>query len=449
MGGVRTGVLCLLSVGLLTGEPERPAPALQRAVEEFRIQTRNLGLRADSPAPAGAANGHGPKYHGRVFENLRNDILDAVPHEIVQRGGTKSLLRRNQFGFNVAGPLVIPKLFNGARSTFFSLSYEGVRERISRSYLRTIPTPGERAGDFSLSVDASGRPLPIFDPQSTRANSAYDPAQPVSTENLQYLRDPFPGNRVPVERLDPAARRTASLYPEPNSTAGPFFRNNYFAVSPETNTANGIIVKVDHTATVRHRFEFSGAFSNGIAGSAKMLPSEIDPSAPDREFRSRRGTLHHVLTLSPRTVNSIAFDADTDQNRNQAQALPIYAFGSYVRTGKLNPNGRYARHNFTISDGLSLKRGRHSLRMSGWYTRQQVTSYYDWYPLGNYQFTAGLTSLPGIVNTGHPFASFLLGMADFAELTRNLSPSYFRRSLATLSARDQYEITPNFTVHGG
>ena len=85
----------------------KPPTAVESAIEEFKIQTRDLGLREDSsPAVKAAAKGGQQKIHGRFFENFRNDFLDAVPHEIVQRGGDKSLLRRNQFGFNVAGPVV-------------------------------------------------------------------------------------------------------------------------------------------------------------------------------------------------------------------------------------------------------------------------------------------------------------------------------------------------------
>ena len=67
---------------------------MQRAVAEFKTETRNLGLRADSPAGARMkSKSAGPRWHGRIFENFRNDILDAVPHEIRQRDSNKSLLR--------------------------------------------------------------------------------------------------------------------------------------------------------------------------------------------------------------------------------------------------------------------------------------------------------------------------------------------------------------------
>ncbi len=180
--GCRDVVLCLFAAAAWA--QQKPAGEMERAVEEFKIQTRNLGLRPDSPAKSRQARGPGQSWHGRVYENFRNDALDAVPHEVSQRGANKALLRRNQFGFNVAGPAIVPRLVSG-KSTFFSLSYEGVRERISRTSLRTIPAAPERTGDYSAVVDQAGSLLPIYDPATTRANPNFDPAQPVSTENLQ------------------------------------------------------------------------------------------------------------------------------------------------------------------------------------------------------------------------------------------------------------------------
>ena len=142
-------VLLLWALALLGQQTE-----MDRAVEEFKLQTQNLGLRFDSPARLSGARK--ADWHGRVFENFRNDFLDAVPHETRQRGSNKSLLRRNQFGFNIAGPVVVPGFLHGDRNTFFSVSYEGVREHISRTYLRTIPTVPERTGDYSSVVDPAG-----------------------------------------------------------------------------------------------------------------------------------------------------------------------------------------------------------------------------------------------------------------------------------------------------
>jgi hypothetical protein len=269
-------------------QPATQPSEIQRAIDEFKIQTANLGLRSGSPVKSAPRQSLLRDWHGRLYENFRNDFMDAVPHEIRQLGGDKGLLRRNQFGFNVAGPFFIPGRTHGRSGTYLSLSYEGVRERIARTHLTTIPTVPERTGDYSHVVDPAGNLLPIYDPATTRPNGAFDPTQPVSPTNLQYLRDPFPGNVIPANRLNPVALSALALYPEPNTAIGPFFQNNYFVNAPETNTANGMIGKVDHSIGERHRVSTELAFSSGLLEPAQWYPSAANPGASNQNFFSRR-----------------------------------------------------------------------------------------------------------------------------------------------------------------
>jgi hypothetical protein len=187
--------------------PSQQSGALTQAAEEFKTLTRDGGMRPGSP-PAAQVH-HSPRllWHGRVFENFRNDILDAIPHEVKPNDEHNSPLRRNQFGFNVAGPVLIPDVVENS-NTFFVLSYEGVRERISRASLHIVPTVAERRGDFSQTVDQAGNRLPIYDPATTSPNPAYNPSLPVSPSNLQYLRSPFPGNIIPADRLAPIVQQS-------------------------------------------------------------------------------------------------------------------------------------------------------------------------------------------------------------------------------------------------
>jgi len=438
---------------------------MNSAIEEFKIQTRNLGLRADSPAKSGR---HPVQdWHGRLFENFRNDVLDAIPHEIRQNGGNKDLLRRNQFGFNVAGPVVIPRLIDAHANTYFSLSYEGVRENIDRTYLQTIPTVAQRTGDYSDVLDPAGAVLPIYDPATTLPNPAYDPSQPVSTTNLQYLREPFPGNRIPATRLDPVAQKALQYYPMPNTDIGPFFQNNYFIDAPETNTANGMIGKLDQSLRDRHRITLELAFSNGTLGAAQWFPTAANPGPANRQFQTRRGSLQHIFTASGRTVNTFSFEAssntsdsgDTQDQTNYASALglsgvpgngfPLMQLGSYLSMGQAYPFSRNARNVFTLTDALSTKRGQHTLSLSARYAFQQVNSFSPQYPAGLLSFSAGLTSLPGINDTGDPFASFLLGMPYFAQETIDPEPSYFRRMEGSLALRDRWEARKGLTINLG
>lgn len=438
-----------LSAALLVW-PQQPSE-VQRAIDEFKIQTANLGLRADSPVAAAKAQSPLREWHGRLYENFRNDFLDAVPHEIVQNGGTKGLLRRNQYGFNVAGPLFVPKLMHGKSNTYLSLSFEGVHERIDRTHLTTIPTMAQREGNYSDVVDSAGNVLPIYDPATTRPNPAYDPSQPVSVTNLQYLRDPFPGNVIPTSRLNPVALSTFALYPHPNTDIGPFFQNNYYVSSPETNTANGMIGKVDHSLGERHKVNAELAFSNGLFEPAEWFPTIANPGASNQQFATRRGSVQYIFTSSAQTVNTAAFEANSTTSRSgQDQApFPVYQFGSYLSMGRSYPMSANADNSFVWSDGLSRHWRQHSLRLSARYAFYQVNTFWPEYPDGYYQFDAGLTSLPGIIDTGDGVASFLLGDPAFAEQSFVTSPSYFRRTSASLSLSDHYELRKGLAVDIG
>ncbi|MGH9593968.1 MAG: hypothetical protein ACRD5L_12820, partial [Bryobacteraceae bacterium] len=96
--------------GVPNGGNSKPVDDLSRAADEFKVLTRSQGMRSDSPATAQEHAGPKMLWHGRLYENFRNDFLDAIPHEVRQNGADKSTLRRNQFGFNAGGPLFIPKL---------------------------------------------------------------------------------------------------------------------------------------------------------------------------------------------------------------------------------------------------------------------------------------------------------------------------------------------------
>ncbi|MFO0502911.1 MAG: hypothetical protein ACK527_11990 [Acidobacteriota bacterium] len=417
---------------------------LKKAAEEFKTATRELGLRADSPARAAGGKRQYPwrTWHGRVFYNLRNDVLDAVPHEIAQRGGGKNRLRRGQFGFSVAGPVI-------GKSTFASLSYEGVRERIGRNSLRTIAILPERRGDFSRTVDSAGEPLQVFDPGTTRPNPDFDPTRPVSTSNLESIRQPFPNSQIPNSRLDPVALRGVSLYPLPNADAGPFFRNNYFVVSPETNQADGLIFKLDHTVDDKNRLSFAASTTNGLAAASRLMPTIADPGSNDRLYSARRGTLEHILTLGPRTINTLTLDLSTDRSDSQrpGEVFPLYSFsGTYLGMGRPYPVQLSAHNTYSLSNGYSTRLGKHSLRASGSFTHYQVHAFLPPYPRGRFTFGPGYTSLPGINNTGHAFASFLLGAAEYAEASVFPSPSYWRRHLASVSVRDQYEVNKRLNL---
>jgi hypothetical protein len=66
------------------------------------------------------------------------------------------------------------------------------------SNIMFVPDLAVRTGDFSGMA-------PIYDPATTRSNPAFNPALPISAANPQFIRDQFPGNRIPASRMNPVA----------------------------------------------------------------------------------------------------------------------------------------------------------------------------------------------------------------------------------------------------
>lgn len=436
---------------LCTGQ--QLSPGLTTALEEFRARTAGLTGAAKTAAarhPAKVA------WHGRVYENFRNNVLDANPHQIVQRGGAPRQLRRNQYGFSLTGPVVLPKLYNGAGKTFFTLTYEGVKESVGQFSLNTIPTTLERAGQYGHVVDPNGAPLRIFDPLTTTANPVYNSTATISEANLQYLRQQFPGNVIPITRLDPVAQAALAYLPQPNTNAGPFFQNNYFAVTPERNTANGFILTLDHSFLKKHRVTLRLSNSSGLNGTAANFPTLANSNSPNVNSISRGVRLEHVYTASPTSINNIRISAEMNPNANIAQLdsrgkpFPRYQFnGTYANMGQNNPISRDSGNNFTVYDSFSMRWKTHRINVELYAQSQQTNTFRPQSPEGRFDFTAGYTSLPGIINTGHPFASFLLGAASQAQQSIVISPSYYRWHSQNLHLSDTWQINKSLTLSYG
>ena len=448
---------------------DRPEMAqVRQAVQAFRLITGTAGLRpgaASDPQRAVAAGGRSSSWHGRVFEYLRNDALDAVPHEVVQRGGDRNLRRRNQFGFTLNGPLVVPKLYDGRGRTFFTLSYEGTRERVGRSYLLTLATAQRRLGDFSDLVNKAGKALTIYDPASTRANPLYDASRRVSRSNLEHVRDPFPNNRIPSQRLDSVALQASREYPQPNTAVGPFYRNNYWSNPSERNTPDGFIARVDHNLGDSQKVTLNLNSSEGFRDGLDIYPTAANFARPDRDFVSRSASLSDTVNLTAAVTyrasvkarseiidtNSRLGDQDVPRDLGldgvTGRVFPALRFRGYTGMG---PSQRSYLRNalavYDIDNELILRSGQHTWTISStanlaaWGTLELDA------PSGTFSFSDRLTGLPGINNTGDAFATYLLGQAWRAEATDQPQPAYLQRKSFQNTVGNQWQVRPNVTL---
>src|SRR6185437_9192931 len=130
-------------------------------LQEFSVQTANYGAKYGGNA-GGVVNvvtkSGTDQLHGDLFEFLRNPVLNA--RNFFSPGA--DVVKRNQFGGTIGGPVVIPKLYNGKDKTFFFFGYQGTRIRnIGNVQNATLPTAAERTGDFSALLNAANPANPF------------------------------------------------------------------------------------------------------------------------------------------------------------------------------------------------------------------------------------------------------------------------------------------------
>jgi hypothetical protein len=187
------------------------------AVQEFKVQTnsysaefgRTAGAQLNVVTRAGTN-----QFHGALFEFLRNAKLDANAFFSNAAGITQRPdFKRNQFGAVLGGPVFKDK-------TFFFFNYEGTRVRRALTRVSDVPTAAMRVGDFS------GLPQ-IYDPLNV----------------VQGIRQPFPNNRIPDDRVSPASKFLQNLVPAPN---GPGLSRNFTRNAPFKDDVNQYGLRIDH-----------------------------------------------------------------------------------------------------------------------------------------------------------------------------------------------------------
>src|ERR1700723_190039 len=146
------------------------------------VYGRSPGAQVDVTTKSGTN-----KFHGLLFEYLRNRIFDANDYFSNQAGLPKPGEIQNQFGGNFGGPIMKDKLFG-----FFN--YEGTRIDQGITRTSTVPLPNERAGNFSPAAAAAA---------GVTYATIYNP----------LTGQPFPNNTIPQGYIDPYGQKIINLFP--------------------------------------------------------------------------------------------------------------------------------------------------------------------------------------------------------------------------------------------
>lgn len=432
--------------------------------------------------------------HGTVFEYVRNDAFDArnffVRKVEVPGGGLqvdpKPPLDRHQFGGAVGGAVVIPGFYDGHNRTFFFADYAGLREKRGQVFVNTVPTAQTRTGDFSDFRDANGNLIVIHDPLTTRLNPAFDASRPVSATNPQFLRDPFPGNVIPANRINPVGRNVASIYPLPNAP-GNF--NNYTSTVNRDVTDHVFSGRVDHR--VSDADSFFGRFNWGKfkldapqGQAACCLPTPAEAASrfqlgpfvagiQNTRLTTHGAAFNYSRVLTSAFVNevrigyakTIPFTFQSDFGIRAAESLGIRGINvSEFTTGLPNINipdltgvsGGPAflpvnpkQFHWQIEDALVWLRGRHQLKFGYRLVDRYPSPFTNTDTRGTINFGRNYTNNPVTNTGGSGIASLLTGYINGAARGFLLEPYTLRTQEHGLFVQDDFKVSPRFTINAG
>jgi hypothetical protein len=252
------------------------------ALQEFSVQQNAYSAehnRAGSFFNATTKSGtNGLKF--TLFEFLRNEKLDARNFF----GTRRDILKRNQFGASVGGPVYLPKIYDGRNRTFFFFNYEGMRERQGNVVSRSSPTPAMLNGDFSALSNT------LYDPLTTAANPS----------GSGTVRTPFAGNVIPSNRL---SKQAAFFNPYLTTAATPA---GIFTFSPSTALdEDQTTTRIDHRINDNHQVFFRWSLNSNRLSEPGGTPAL--GTAPSRT-RGQNYTVSITSSLRPTLVNEFRFN---------------------------------------------------------------------------------------------------------------------------------------------
>lgn len=278
------------------------------AIEEFKVQTATYsaeyGLGGGAHVSISMKSGTN-EFHGSLYDFVRNDALDAEDYFLNfglapgEERKPKDRLRRHQFGAFLSGPVILPG-YDGRGRTFWSFNYEGRRELQEFVQTAWYPSDAMRNGDFSElfnPVDpATGKVLraPIL---------IYDP----------LTGDPFPGNLIPAERINPGARNLLQFIPRQSfRQADPLDFTNREAV-PHIIHQNAWFVRADHSFSGKDRVFFRLAWDRQTWDRPSINPHfGLFYFNHPMNFASQ-----WVHTFSPNVLNELRFGFQKSEDDTQ------------------------------------------------------------------------------------------------------------------------------------
>ncbi|MDQ2842390.1 MAG: TonB-dependent receptor, partial [Acidobacteriota bacterium] len=471
---------------------DEAAPSVE-AISEFRVITSTM------PAEYGRTTGgievFGTKsgtnsFHGTAYDILQNDDLNAnswfnngyaascTPQPGCRAQYARPIDKKNDYGLNLGGPVWIPRVYNGKNKTFFFFNWEQFRQNIGGTNTSILPTAAERSGDFSGILDTTtnygtnpctGQPIykgEIFDPNTTTTGPGGLPC-----------RTPFPGNRIPANRISAVSQNFLGFLPPTNTSNLPGVIN--YALSSNTPLYNTTYtVRIDQQISDKSKLfaMYDSRDNERYAGSGTLvLPPPIDSNGWNQSFITHYGRAGWDYIFSPTVVNhvNLGYNRTNSQNHttgaieaisgnfnwNSKLGLPGLAGTEFplVNMGEGVPGISRANNDANIDNGerfndnVTWIKGNHSLTFGFDFRNQLYSTRANDTDSGVYNFARAETAATQAVNgqSGNGIASFLLGTIDNANALVQAHVPRWTFQYYGVFVQDDWKVTPHLTLNLG
>ena len=422
------------------------------ALQEFKVQTgvypAEFGREA---AQINVVTKSGTnQYHGSLFEFLRNDKLDATSYAFTTLRPSKDPFKWNQYGFTLAGPVRIPKLFNGKDKLFFMGNYEAYRKRGSTTALFSLASAPIQGGDFSAIAPR------IYDPTS----------HALAADGKTITATPFPGNVIPQNRISAISKQLLEFYHTPTL---PGSVNNYVEALPRPDNRDQFVLRMDYVESSKS--SWTGRYSWGDENSSSP-GLNLNGTKLLTNFEQYMGT--NTRVFSPSAVTETRFGYTRFFNsvgtllagvRNVVDELkipglsggdpvtwgiPTVGIPNYTGIGD-STDGPFVNNNNSLQflNNTSITRGKHAFRFGAEVRRDQYNQDGNQFGRGSFSFSTTPTWDPSTSSGGDAFASFLLGNITLTEVAAQIASVRYRQTSFYLYVDDVWKITPHVTLSLG
>ena len=411
------------------------------AVGEIKVLTSNY--QAEYGKAAGGivtvtTKGGGQDIHFDARYFRRHDSMNANSYFNNLAGHTRALYRYNYYGFDVGGPVYLPKALGGFNRTktklFFFYNEEWYKQLTPQASANNVemPTPAERTGDFSQSVNGNGAAIIVRDTGNCLGSNGSGAA------------NPFPGNIIPKSCMYPGSAAVLNFFPTPNTTIGGNSYNYTSQVSSHYPRREDI-VRVDYIINDKNRLtgRYINNYDDQILSYGTTTLSYNFPT-PGPVNRSGSG-YNYVFTLStsmtPTLLNDVVFGHGIFTTNIVASTNGFSRASSGITTPLLFPNANAPYDiipsmtfggltnqtspsvsingspffqqipSYNINDNLTKIAGRHTLKAGFYFYKATAFNTPQSPAQASVDYTSSLgTNANFPLDSGDPFSNALLGV---------------------------------------